>query len=805
MFCLQETTLKTGGTKVGRNESFSWAAVQRRPVIQQSVTEEVFAMPAEKKLPKSMVDETVSVEHKQRGADSTDLDEQLKLLEKESRKNVDINQNSMPHVENEVTFQSAKRLESSNQNMDHLFDKFSDDHGISNGTNQSQPNPHSKLPVGRVLSNEEEKELIEAGVIKRVHREPHPRGEPTQEDLLPMFMEEKRRAEEERRKRREEEEEKIRQAREELKRQDEENRQHLMSRKAAIQEAKGKLEKQISQTEHIVPKTDTSRLIEQELAQQRKRDEEARQRMEQFHSNGANDQFKHEVGGNKIQPKQINIESSPTMEHKPHFTAPAAGVRRQNPEQITRNQNTRKSWIELEIEQQKLKDEQMKREIEERQKDFSRLSHGQKHIHSVKRDIEISEEPIVQGSSSRPVESQPSVNFMQASQMFSKPPTRNNAQVQSKSVTKPKVPSTAPVVSANFQARGDMRCLDNVDSGMTAEEAEIERRVLEEEERRRLEQIEKIRQESQKREAEELVRQKNLREEELRRKKEQHLREAEKIKREEYEREQEALRHAEQRRFTFAAEKVKLEERVIRTMQENVSESSLKTRIPSTSSEPSRRQTSPSPSEEAEEDKQERRRSVRDAMSLFEKSAEQPKVVMRQKRQSLNLDDTATVLKPSKNTNRASFYSDAVVSKEKKTTNAIQIISLEEQSHQNPPSRLALGNISSKRQQFESGKQKSVENEKPQSLFSSRISNSKIQKEMTELQRKEEEIRSRREGFTRAPSTERDTVDGIKRNPLPNKMQVGVVISFNNLICLFACFRPLICFVVRWFVRSFIC
>jgi len=165
-------------------------------------------------------------------------------------------------------------------------------------------------------------------------------------------------------------------------------------------------------------------------------------------------------------------------------------------------------------------------------------------------------------------------------------------------------------------------------------------------------------------------------------------------------------------------------------------------------------------------------------MALFEKPAEQPKVVMRQKRQSLNLDDTPTVAKPSRNPNRSSFYSDAVVSKEKKTTNAIQIISLDEQSIDNKPSRLALGNISSKRQQFESERQKSVENEKPQSLFSSTISNSKIQKEMAELQRKEEEIRLRREGFTRGPSVEHDAVDGIKRNPLPNKMQVGVTLLF---------------------------
>lgn len=723
---------------------------------------------------KDIVEETVSVEHKQRGAIASDLDEQLKLLEKDPSNHVDINQNSSSSIEHEVSVESVKRLESSNEGLDNLFNKLSDGHGALNGNDhgtlngndqgyQKQKVSNPKLPVGRVLSHEEEQELVKAGVIKRVQRDPHPRGEPTQEELLPMYIEEKRKAEEERRKKREEDQEKVLQAREELKKQDEETRQQLFMRKAAIQEAKGKLEKQISQTEHIVPTTDAGRLIEQELSEQRIRDEEARQRLGQFHR-VSGDQPKPSDQG-KVQPKQLNIESSPTTERKTHFNAPV--VRRQNPEQTTRNRSNRKSWVELEIEQQKLKDEEMKREREERQKEVNSFSQGHQQLHPIKRDIEMSGEPVVKSSSLKSVESKPT------SQLFSKPPAKIAGTVPPRGVVKPnsRTPSNAPVVNTSMQAVSSLR--DDVDGSMTADDVAIERKIQEVEERRRLEQIEKIRQESRIREAEDLVRQRNIREEELRKKRELHLRETEKIKKEEQERNEEAARNAEKRRLTFAAEKVKLEERVIRTMKENVSENTTRARTPSTSNGPAQRQPSPTPTPTTtpdEEEVLERRTSVRDAKAMFERPAatqQQSKVVMRQKRQSLNLDDTATVVKPNKTTNRASFYSDAVVSRESKRTNAIQIIGLDEHAPVEKPSHLVLGNLTSKRQQYETS-QKSVEGEKSQS--SSNI----IQKEMQEVQRKEEELRWRRDGYSRAPSTKQDSVDGIKKNPLPGKMQVCV-------------------------------
>lgn len=764
-----EETERKEGKKVERNESFSWAAVQRRPVIQQSVTEEVLAMPEKKG---DVVNEVVSVEQKNRNAD---LDEQLKLLEKDSSNHVDINHNS--GHEQEVTVQTVERVESSHHDLDKMFNEMSNDHGSSNGTEKVY---NKKLPVGRVLSNEEEKELIESGALKRVERECHPRVEPTQEDLLPMYMEEKRRIDEERKKKRELEEEKIRQAREDRKRQDEENRQQFSSRKAAIQEAKGKLEKQISQTEHIVPTTDAGRLIEKELAEQRIRDEEARIRIEQLNRE-SKEHRPEDKGISKAQPKEIVIDSSPA-ESRHQFNVPV--LRRQKHEDSSNTRNNRKSWVELEIEQQKLKDEEMRREREERQKDFNRLPQSNKQVHAVKRDIDIVEESVVKSSFKGSVESQP---VKQTSQMFSKPPARNSGSVPPpRGATKPNttVPEHATSVHQNVHSKGGARSkttvydsMDGVDGSMTKNEAELERRIQEEEEKRRLKQIEKVRQDSLKREAEELVRQRDIREEEIRKRKEQHLKEAEKIKKEEQERREEQQRQSEQRRLKFEVEKIRLEERVIRTMKESQeSQTTSRVRTASSSSEHSTHEVPPPPPAD-EDEVRERRRSVRDAKALFERPQEQPKVVMRQKRQSLNLDNTATAVKPNRNPNRASFYSDAIVSQELKTTKAIEIIRLDDPDpkEKQPPSRLVLGDISSKRQQYETrqGSQPvSGRSDKNGSLFTSSISSNQIQQEMAELARKEEEIRLRREQLMRASSTEQDSLDGIKRNPLPSKMQV---------------------------------
>ncbi|KAK3706905.1 hypothetical protein QZH41_010761 [Actinostola sp. cb2023] len=794
----QESTGSTEGKKVERNDSFSWAAVKRRPVICQTVSEEVIDMPEKKG---EVVEEFVSVEHKDSGSKTTELDEQLKLLEKDSSDHVDINQNSGPLIEAEVTVESVKRVESAaHQDLDIVFDELPEvNHSAVNGTdsvNNVEKTGSTKLPVGRVLSNEEEKELIESGALKRAERDVHPRNQPTQEELLPMFLEEKRKLEEERRNKREIDEEKIRQAREELKRQEEENKEQLMMRKAAIQEAKGILERQISQTELSVPRSDGGRLIEHEFEEQRIREDEARQRMEQFKRQPLN-QPKPTEGGSKVHPKQIYIESIPTEESKPHFNPPV--VRRQKPEQKKRS--NRKSWVELEIEQQKVKDEEMRREREERQQELDRLGQGQRHFHSIQRDIEIPEQPIVSSG----------VNVVQASQFFSTPPANKGAGVSTKEVNKPsessRVPENVPKSSIHSVQKipssaraSDVR--DAVDGNMTAEEIEIEMKIQEEEERRRLEQIEQVRLDCLRREAEELVRGKQIREEELRKKREIQLKEAEKRKKEEQERQVDSLRNAEHRRLNFVAEKVRLEERVIRTMKESHMQSDTTTVRTSSVSNAQQPVASPPPSDNGEV--RERRSSVRDAKALFERptvTQEQPKVVMRQKRQSLNLDDTPSVVKPHKKDNRASFHSDTVMTQHchSKSTNEIQIIHMDEAPDEKP-TRLALGDIAQKRQQFET-RQRSVESRQPVSAqsqsqsprvtghkdqsaadtgsFFPSIKNNRIQKEMQELKQKEEEIRLRRKGLERASSSEQDSLDGIKKNPLPSKMQVSVYKIFN--------------------------
>ena len=134
-----------------------------------------------------VVEEIVSVEHKDSKAKTNDLDEQLKLLGKD----MDINQNSHTLIEAAVSVEAES---APHQNLDDMFGQMSDgNHGVVNGNGkvekQGSKQGSTKLPVGRVLSFEEEKELIESGALRRAERDVHPRHQPTQEDLLPLYLE----------------------------------------------------------------------------------------------------------------------------------------------------------------------------------------------------------------------------------------------------------------------------------------------------------------------------------------------------------------------------------------------------------------------------------------------------------------------------------------------------------------------------------------------------------------------------------------------------------------------------------------
>lgn len=745
-----------------RDESFSWARIDRRPVVTKKVKEEV-----------------------------------LDFSDKEYKRKKNIYKGKSP-VQEEVSVSSAEKAESvADQNIDKVFEQMSAEmeNGAVNGLDHGGSGPGKsgyKLPVGRVLSHEEEKELIESGSLKKAEKQVSSSTKPTQEELLPIYLEEKRVVEEERRKKREIEEEKRRQAREELNKLEEERARELMERKGAMQEARGKLEKHISQSDKDEYRNDAGYLIERELEEQRLREEEAQKRIEELRKNEV--MIPKAGKDQKPQPKQVYIDTGKAANNKPHPVV----VR---PRTESRHHSNRKSWVELEIEDQKRKDDEMRREIEQRNSELNRLSTDQKPLHAIEKEIEVTESSIKSTITHRTVESLPpsaSVDRRGAPERdFSRPVTnaQRPANVSDRNMA---------VTRGQANVRADKFPMDIVDGKMTAEDKKNQRQIQEEEERRRLKQNEQFQRESQKREAEELMRQRAIREEELRRKREIALREAEKRKLEEQQRAAEAERVADSRRFAFQSQKIRLEERVISAMKETEvqSEVVLRKKTPG-----ARKDDKDVPSSESEDtEKRERRKSVRDTKALFEHSApnqEETKVVMRKKRQSLNLEDSGGQQKPGRK-DRASFYSDATSTQEfqaqMQRDKEVRVIAKD--SEKPPaPTRLNLGNISEKRQQFEGLRQQtSVERrqttskEKPvpsdsmsppppvdqvdagpqpmtESFFPS-ISNNRIQQEMEELRQREQEIQVRRQAMVRVPSSDKETV--TKKNPAPPSSDVVV-------------------------------
>ena len=111
----------------------------------------------------------------------------------------------------------------------------------------------------------------------------------TQEALIPVLMEEKKRKEEERAKQREIDEEMLKKARQEVYKQEEESRKAAEQRKNTFQEERKRLEQQMSlaqegegQKKAPLSRSEAGRIIEEELEQQRMREELTRIEIEKI-------------------------------------------------------------------------------------------------------------------------------------------------------------------------------------------------------------------------------------------------------------------------------------------------------------------------------------------------------------------------------------------------------------------------------------------------------------------------------------------------------------------------------------------
>ena len=728
----------------------------------------------------------------------------------------------------------------------------------------------------------------------------------TQEELIPFLMEEKKRKEEERVKQREIDEEMLKEARQEVYKQEAESRKAAEQRKNTFQEERKRLEQQMSlaqeghgQKKAPLSRSEAGRIIEEELEQQRMREELNRIEIEKikekerleiekqklihakkeehpsaFQTKGqiqtaVFDEKLDALDGGNIQgvrfsskrgsvidlsekegvsgpikgaienrpfqepvfvPRPAPPQSQPQVQSQPQHQ-PVIRRSKDGAKPATgRNPEYRKSIVELEIERQKEREEEARREAEiARRVQSANQGPGKK-----SEEIKSKDERSRQVAESNAVAAKvPSVKkqtkkFEKKSEAFKatgqgpKNPVSggltgktpgfqtHNGEESLVQQAKSTVVASSPVdeIDAFRQpvANGsgpEVNGLETEEERKRREEKELFRLEQEEEKRRREAQrqdLERIRKEVDLKEAEEMLRVKLAKEEEKKNQRETERKLAEERQKDHAETLKRYENDATSRKTAFAAHKLILEQRVLKALEESKQESTV----------PKRRASSfDRPSEEFEQGGS--LGSERDEFSSggvtlrkanFEKNGvrKDSKEELRKKRYSLNLHHTRRGI---------NSLEDTSLGKDRVTMEAVDDVfvgRLKSQADVNKGGEQASeGKLSKAKSVGDLSFKKGAKNDEARSYPVLRrvsftpdqtdsvdgvpsFSDSRIQKELEEQRLREEIVKQEvleREKRHRLEEEKKKTVEvsagkkemslnDIKRNPLPNKIQVVI-------------------------------
>lgn len=728
----------------------------------------------------------------------------------------------------------------------------------------------------------------------------------SQEELIPFLMEEKKRKEEERAKQREIDEEMLKKARQEVYKQETESRKAAEQRKNTFQEERKRLEQQMSlaqegqgQKKAPLSRSEAGRIIEEELEQQRMREELNRIEIEKikekerleiekqklihakkeehpsaFQTKGQiqtavfDDKLDAPDGGNfqgvrfsskrgsvidlseeggvsgpikgaienrplqepVFAPRPAPPQSQPQVQYQPQHQ-PVIRRSKDGAKPVTgRNPEYRKSIVELEIERQREREEEARREAEIARRVQSANQGPQNKSEEIKSKDEHSRQVAESNAVAAKVPSvkKQTKKFEKKSEAFKatgqgpKNPvsggstgktsgfqTRNGEEsfVQQAKST---VVASSPVdeIDAFRQqvANGsgsEVNGLETEEERKRREEKELFRLEQEEEKRRREAQrqdLERIRKEVDLKEAEEMLRVKLAKEEEKKKQRETERKLAEERQKDHAETLKRYENDATSRKTAFAAHKLILEQRVLKALEESKQESTV----------PKRRASSfDRPSEEFEQGGS--LGSERDEFSSggvtlrkanFEKNGvrKDSKEELRKKRYSLNLHHTRRGI---------NSLEDTSLGKDRVTMEAADDVivgRLKSQADVNTGGEQASeGKLSKAKSVGDLSFKKGTKNDEARSYPVLRrvsftpdqtdsvdgvpsFSDSRIQKELEEQRLREEIVKQEvleREKRHRLEEEKKKTVEvsagkkemslnDIKRNPLPSKIQVVI-------------------------------
>lgn len=495
----------------------------------------------------------------------------------------------------------------------------------------------------------------------------------TQENLIPIILEEKKQKDEERAKQKEMNEELRRKAREELQKLDEETIRNAEQRKVVFEEEKRKLEHQTSVTQEErgtkkepLTKIEAGKILEQEVEEQRLREALTRIELEKIKERERIEQEKQKFklakkeehpsafqstdliqtsiidekgecvqngnsqgvrisskrgsivdlieGDVKFEPMKQPVENRPILEPVKSSSYPQTQSQQQpltsqhhqpvirrtkdtGKPAPNRNAENRKSIIELEIERQREREEETRRESEvarrfyaQQQGDDKFLEKNGEETKPKEKKSSVSKPPSVQRKTEKFEKKceELKVKEYRPKQALEK----STPAARPKSIQQPLIEDDTVIQSKNevdvMQRRNENDCAE---SSLESVETEAQRKrreekelfkQMQEEERQRQEaqrqDLERIRKEVDRREAEEMMRAKKAKEEEKAKQRESEIRMLEERQKESLQKEEKSKQDTISRKTTFVAHKLILEQRVLKALEESKQESSLSNR-----------------------------------------------------------------------------------------------------------------------------------------------------------------------------------------------------------------------------------
>lgn len=491
--------------------------------------------------------------------------------------------------------------------------------------------------------------------------------------------------------------------------------------------------------------------------------------------------------------------------------------------EVNRKAENRKSFVELEIERQKAREEEARKEAE-----VARRIQAKKQMENNK-GVEIRTDEIKTKEHS-PKETS------QTNGLGGKPPS---VKKQAKLETVVQQTNTANVESPPMdEVDAKQRMHNGADSSESQlkkvedeearrkrqEEKELFLQMQEEERKRRAAQkadLDKIRREVDQKEAEELMRLKLLKEEEKKKQREQERRLAEERDKDIAERQQGYEQEATSRKTAFAAHKLILEQRVLKALEESKQEKTVPRRRASSFEHPTEEfdQDEPTPKSEANEEYTSAGVKLRKAN--FEKAGarKDSKEELRKKRYSLNIEHTRRLMPSgedgsSRNSqpgsvgkkDRAPFSADDVFGKgaqaqiereeellrrvggkvhsnEGKLAKAKSVgdLSLNKGKNDDRGSYNVLRRVSFNGDETDAvdGLPTFSDSRIQKELEEQRMREEVVKKEITEREKKHR-LEEEKKKTTEVPAGKKETsLNEIKRNPLPNKIQVNELDCYN--------------------------